>query len=82
MRPSADTIPRPSSDAPPVRALDASLSVNETLRRWPATIAVLNALGVDTCCGGAASLDEAAADVGVPTAELLDRLARAIGEGA
>ena len=40
--------------------LDRSLSVNEIIARFPQTIAVLNQFGIDTCCGGANSLDDAA----------------------
>ena len=32
--------------------IDPSLTINEIIRRYPTTIAVLNAFGVDTCCGG------------------------------
>lgn len=59
-------------------AVDPALSVNETLRRWPAAVAPLSAFGVDTCCGGAASLEAAARDAGVPVAELLAAVATAI----
>ena len=54
-------------DAP----IDARLSVNEVLRRRPRAVRVLNAFGIDTCCGGAASLDEAAREVGVPVDDLV-----------
>ena len=67
-----------ASDRSAAARPDATLSVNETIRRWPAAIAVLNAIGVDTCCGGAASLDAAAAEAGVSTSDLLDALAHAI----
>jgi regulator of cell morphogenesis and NO signaling len=40
--------------------LDAEWSVNEILARFPASARVLNAWGVDTCCGGHHSLAEAA----------------------
>lgn len=35
-------------------------TVDEVIARHPSTIHVLNALGIDTCCGGGASLEEAA----------------------
>ena len=54
------------------------MSVNDVLQRWPASVRALNALGVDTCCGGAASLEEAAADIGVPVFRLLDAIERAL----
>lgn len=50
---------------------DATLTVNEALVRWPNAIAVLNVLGVDTCCGGGATLDAAAEQAGVRLETLL-----------
>ena len=50
---------------------DASLSINEIICRVPASIAVLNAYGIDTCCGGEISLTETAKDIGVPPEEIL-----------
>ncbi len=40
------------------------LSVNEIVRRWPAAVAALNERGIDTCCGGALSLRDAAGAAG------------------
>lgn len=62
--------------------IDPSLSVNETLRRWPAAVMALNAFGVDTCCGGAASLAQAAADADVPLDDLLDGVRAAARAGS
>ena len=60
-------------------ALDHSLSVNETIRRFPETLAVLNQFGIDTCCGGAESLDEAARSSTVRLEALMTELYAAIG---
>ena len=54
--------------------LDPALSVNDTLLRHPETMAVFNAFGVDACCGGAASLTEAARAVCVEPVALLEAL--------
>jgi regulator of cell morphogenesis and NO signaling len=51
--------------------IDPTLSVNEILRRFPSAVGALNAFGIDTCCGGAAPLETAAADAGVPLAEVV-----------
>lgn len=51
-----------------------ALTVNDLLRETPAAAAVLNRLGIDTCCGGSLSLAEAAASVGLPLAQLLAAL--------
>ena len=57
------------------------MTVNETIQRLPASIAVFNALGMEACCGGAATLAEAAAREGVPLGELLQALREAAAEG-
>lgn len=54
---------------PPV-ALDATTSVNDAIKACPASITVLNELGVDTCCGGARPLGEVAAELSL-TPEVL-----------
>ena len=66
------------------RPIDAGMSVNEMLRLYPATVSVLNAFGIDACCGGAASLDEAASRDGVDLDALLSALvaATAVEEAA
>lgn len=56
--------------------IDPSWTVNELLRHEPRAAAVLNRFGVDTCCGGSATLEEAAASIARPTAELLAELER------
>jgi len=41
-------------------AIDASLTVNEILLRYPAAVAVVNAYGIDSCCGGGIALETVA----------------------
>jgi iron-sulfur cluster repair protein YtfE (RIC family) len=55
-------------------SIDPGLSVNEIVRRWPPTIAVMNDFGIDACCGGADPLDVAAARDGAPLDALLAAL--------
>ncbi len=57
--------------------IDASLSVNEILLRYPAALPALKAAGIDTCCGGAKPLSVAAQTAGVELDELLVRIAEA-----
>ena len=57
-----------SSNSAPV---DPTWSINELLGRRPAAIAVLNAYGLDTCCGGASSLADAAREAGVELQSLI-----------
>ncbi len=60
--------------------IPASMTVNEAIRRFPGTVAVFNAFGVDACCGGAASIEEAARRDGADVAELLAALRAAAAE--
>ncbi|WP_135256573.1 DUF542 domain-containing protein [Thermus caldilimi] len=39
-------------------------TVNEILRHFPETVGLLSGLGLDTCCGGAEPLEEAAKAAG------------------
>lgn len=61
--------------------LDARLTVNELLKRHPSVLPVLNAFGVDTCCGGSESLAEAATSSRIPLETLLAGLDAAIQRG-
>ena len=40
--------------------IDPSLTVNEILQRHPAAVTVINAYGIDSCCGGGIPLEAAA----------------------
>ena len=53
-------------------------TVNETVQRAPWTLPVLKSFGIDTCCGGAATLSEAAGRHGIELPVLLDALSRAV----
>ena len=44
----------------PAARITTAWTVNDVLRAHPATVAVFNAFRVDACCGGTASLTEAA----------------------
>lgn len=58
------------------RPFDLTGSVNDLLRDHPSSIVALNALGIDTCCGGDLSLPDAARHAGVS----FDRLVGDIDE--
>lgn len=62
------------STSPTVPLIAPELSVNEVLRYWPHAVRVLDALGIDTCCGGAKSLSVAAAGIGLPVADLIEAI--------
>jgi iron-sulfur cluster repair protein YtfE (RIC family) len=62
------------------REIDADWTVNTTIQRFPSTVEVFNQYGVDACCGGAATLREAALEAGIGIDQLkyaLERAARA-----
>lgn len=46
--------------ATPESTIDTAATVNEILAQHPAAVSVFNTFGVDACCGGDASLEEAA----------------------
>jgi iron-sulfur cluster repair protein YtfE (RIC family) len=52
-------------------------TVNETIRRFPATVAVFKAFGIDSCCGGPKTITEAATRHGIDAAMLLEILEKA-----
>ena len=62
-------------------SISETMTVNDAIRLHPESVGVFNALGVDACCGGAATLAEAAGRDGVPLTELLRALASAAEEG-
>jgi regulator of cell morphogenesis and NO signaling len=42
------------------QAIDTAATVNEILAQHPGAVSTFNTFGIDACCGGNASLDEAA----------------------
>jgi iron-sulfur cluster repair protein YtfE (RIC family) len=54
--------------------IDANSIVNDTLQIHPGTTGVFNAFGIDACCGGAASIAEAAQRDNADVTELLAAL--------
>ena len=53
------------------------MTVNETIQRFPGTVAVFQAHGIDACCGGTLPVAEAAARHTIPPPELLKALGEA-----
>jgi regulator of cell morphogenesis and NO signaling len=58
------------------------MSVNETIRRFPATVEIFNRYGIDACCGGAAPVEEAAIRDGADPVALQAELLRVVEEAA
>jgi hypothetical protein len=59
--------------------IDPAWTVNEVVRRHPATVAVFNAFGLDACCGGAHPVREAAGRHGVDLGALVAALEAVAG---
>ncbi|CAN5234117.1 hypothetical protein BH09GEM1_BH09GEM1_11830 [soil metagenome] len=57
-------------------------TVDEIVAHSPVAISVFNAFGIDTCCGGAVPLGEAALHAHVQLATLLAALGAAIGDAS
>ena len=51
-----------------------TMTLNETIRLHPRSVAVFNEFGLDSCCGGAATIAEAAERDRAPLDELLRAL--------
>jgi iron-sulfur cluster repair protein YtfE (RIC family) len=56
------------------------MTLNEIMARWPETLEVLARYGLDTCCGGALPMREAAGRHGVEPADLVEELNQVIPE--
>lgn len=52
-------------DASPTVQLDCTRTVNETVALYPATGVVFGGHGIDTCCGGGISVEQAAREAAV-----------------
>ena len=55
-------------------AIDMGTTVNDVVRMYPESVSVFNQLGIDACCGGDASIADAARRDGVELGSLLARL--------
>lgn len=63
-----------ASDARTTPFTDLSASVNDVVQRYPNTLPVFAAYGLDTCCRGNMSIEDAASDAGIEPAVLADAL--------
>ncbi len=64
-----------------VPELDCTGTVHDLIHRYPATGAVFQRYGVDTCCGGVVSVEEAARRDGLDAARLCAELRAAVEKG-
>ncbi|MEZ0348301.1 MAG: DUF542 domain-containing protein [Thermus sp.] len=58
-----------------MEGITLTIPVNEILQRYPEAVRLLSGLGLDTCCGGAEPLEEAAKQAGRDPKEVLQALA-------
>ncbi|HEU4877924.1 MAG TPA: DUF542 domain-containing protein [Gemmatimonadaceae bacterium] len=58
--------------------IDKASTVNEIVAQYPDSITVFNQFGIDSCCGGAVPLAEAAQRDGADVDELLAALQEVI----
>jgi regulator of cell morphogenesis and NO signaling len=61
-------------------AIGSGETVEGVVRRSPRAAGILRGLGIDTCCGGALTLVQAAASAGVPVETVLQALGAGRGE--
>lgn len=64
------------------RRIDPAATVNEILLSCPSAVSVFNEFGIDACCGGDASLTEAARRDGVELESVIDALEALTGGGS
>lgn len=57
-----------------------TMSVSRAIRLFPATVTVFSAFGINACCGGDASIEEAARREGADAVALVGALNRAAEE--
>ncbi|MEX2572090.1 MAG: DUF542 domain-containing protein [Gemmatimonadota bacterium] len=57
---------------------DPGVSVNQVIREHPGTVEVFNRFGIDSCCGGAAGMRDAALRDGADPEALLAAVRSAI----
>jgi len=59
-------------------ALNPASTVNALIAQHPSVLPVLNGYGIDTCCGGAESLEDAARTAGIPVDVLMAGVSAAV----
>jgi len=61
---------------------DPALTVNDAVARYPRTVAIFNEFGIDACCGGAATIEEAARRDGADPDALAEAVRRVVESDA
>lgn len=63
-----------------IKQIDPTMTVKEIAARHPETVPVFHRYGMDTCCGGGVSVEEAAARDNLDLNEVLAALRKALAE--
>ena len=63
------------------RVIDSTVTVRETIARYPETKSVFTRFGLDTCCGSGVPIADAAQRDGADLDALLEALRTATNEG-
>ena len=66
--------PPATEPAAPAATIDLNDTVNDVIRRHPATVGVFNEYGIDSCCGGALPLATVTERHRIDSAALLEAL--------
>lgn len=61
--------------------ITGGMSSNDIIRKYPSTIGVFNRYNVDSCCGGAEPIREAARKAGIDLDEFIAALKEAASGG-
>lgn len=70
-----------NSSAHPVSTFEPTWSLNDLLYRYPETAPILARYGIDMCCGGFDTLEEAARRAGAATADLMREIRQVVEVG-
>ena len=63
-----------TENTPRTPSIDTADTVNRIIVDYPAAVSIFNAFGIDACCGGDASLEEAARRDGANLDALIEAL--------
>lgn len=56
------------------KPINENMIVNQIIKDYPQTVETFSSFGIDSCCGGAFPLKEAAAKHGISLEEILEKL--------
>lgn len=59
--------------------IDGNMMINDVIKAYPVTLPVFNQFGIDSCCGGARTLAQAAQEGGIDLVSFLKALNEAVG---